>query len=384
MYTEYFYSDFFFSPDQMVRKRVNAQANDGGESSTSKRQKEEDIHVDHSKRDRRQADDEEAVDYGEEQPVIESTIPAPPQEASTPVTETIPVTQEDEEKSRITRALESWCRNNISMEKDDPDANDRVAALAEVALLLVLEYEKYPNADSMRAELEDIGSVIGGDQVVTRYINFILSLQNQLKKTRAQAERNMRQQQHMNHQFVGHPGNQFAFGHHQGGMIPMMMHPGGQPMYIPGHQVPMYMGPHGFPMAPPQQLTQPRGNLTLNATGEMTALQKQKEKERKRKEILAECTEHLKALLERVTKSTDAAEKAKIYELIDKVKKRIDSLKEVSPPSAPSQKGSFGKGPIRGYYGNQYVNPNLLAQQSNPNMSQQSGEQGASSAPPNQ
>jgi hypothetical protein len=116
----------------------------------------------------------------------------------------------------------------------------------------------------------------------------------------------------------------------------------------------------------------------------MTAFQKQKEKERKRKEILAECTEHLKALLERVTKSTDAAEKAKIYELIDKVKKRIDSLKEVSPPSAPSQKGSFGKGPIRGYYGNQYVNPNLIAQQSNPNISQQSGEPGASSAPLNQ
>ena len=165
--------------------------------------------------------------------------------------------------------------------------------------------------------------------------------------------------------------------------MPMMMHhPGNHHMY--GHQMPMYMAPHGFPMAPPQHMGPPRGNLTLNATGEMTALQKQKEKERKRKEILAECTEHLKALLERVTKSSDAAEKAKIYELIDKVKKRIDSLKEFTPPSVPVQRGPQAKGPIRGYYGNQYVNPSLLAQQSNQSPPPHAEEPGVSAAPPDQ
>lgn len=367
----------------MVRKRVNPQANDSGQASTGKRRKDEVESVETHANERKQANDEEAVDYGEEHPITDSSTTAVKKEVPITPTETAPISQEQEEKIRITKALESWCRNNISMEKDDPDANDRIAALAEVALLLVLEYEKYPNSDSMRTELEDIGSIIGGEQVVTRYINFILSLQNQLKKTRAQAERSLRQQQqHMAQQFA-HTSAQFPFGH-PGGMIPMMMHPGGHhPMYVPGHQMPMYMGSHGFPVGPPQGIPPPRGNLTLNATGEMTALQKQKEKERKRKEILAECTEHLKALLERVTRSTDAAEKAKIYELIDKVKKRIDSLKEVTPPSAPSQKTSHAKGPIRGYYGNQYVNPSLLAQQGGTNdPSHAVGEQGASSMPP--
>jgi hypothetical protein len=139
-----------------------------------------------------------------------------------------------------------------------------------------------------------------------------------------------------------------------------MNHPGMAPMYMQGAPHPMYMAQHGTFL--PQGHGPARGNMTLNATGEMTAVEKHREKERKRKEILAECTEHLKALLERVTKSTDPNEKAKIYELIDKVKKRIESLKEATPAPAPA-KAPPTKGPIRGYFGNQYINPKILEQQ---------------------
>lgn len=334
------------------------EATDASHSTGSKRRPEDDTIGVSAKRGRGNENEDDTVDYGEE---VNHAAPQPvASETQVHLAQEIMVSPEEEEKARITRALESWCNNNIAMDKDDPDANDRVAALAEVGLLLVFDLEKYPNADSMRSELQDIGSIIGGDLVVTRYINFILSLQNQLKKTRAQAERHMRQQQHMMGQF---PGGPFPFPH-PGGMMPMMMHPSGQPMFVPGQQMPMFMGGHGFPMQQPmgsQQLG--RGNLTFNATGEMTAVQKQREKEKKRKEILAECTEHLKALLERAMKTTDSGEKAKIYELIDKVKKRIESLKEVVPsPPAPS-KAAAPKGPVRGYYSNQYINPKLLEQQ---------------------
>ena len=346
-----------------MTKKVNLQPNENSRNAATKRKPDADQDETMTKKGRHAQEDEDAVDYGQEESHSQSN---PTVSADQPMGDNVVphMSPEEADRARITKALESWCRNNIAMEKDDPDADDRVGALAEVGLLLVFEHEKYPNAESMRAELEDIGSIIGGEQVVTRYINFILSLQNQMKKTKMQAERQMRHHQQMMHnQQQFHPAAQnFPFPH-PGGM--MMMHPGGGPaMFMPPH--PMYMGPHGFPMQqmqqPPHQAP-PRGNMTLNTTGEMTAVQKQREKERKRKEILAECTEHLKALLERTTKTTDPTEKAKIYELIDKVKKRIDSLKE-APPAQPATaaKPAGPKGPIRGYFGNQYVNPKLAEQ----------------------
>lgn len=333
--------------------KVNLKPNENSRQSASKR-KSNDNEGQEQKRSR--IEDEDVVDYGEDEPQV-PTETAPTSEKVPQEAQQAQMTPEEAERLRITSQLERWCRNNISSDKDDPEAEDRVAALAEVGLLLVLEIEKYPNADSMRTELADIGSIIGGDQIVTRYINFILSLQNQLKKNRVIAERQMRQQQQMMQQA-------FAFPHH--GMMPMMIHPGGPHMFVPHHQ--MYMALNGgFPM--PAAGGQPvpgqgRGNMTFSATGELTEAQKRREKERKRKEILAECTEHLKALLERVTKTTDQTEKAKIYELIDKVKKRIESLKEApAAPPAAVYKANAPKGPIRGYYGNQYVNPQLLEKQ---------------------
>ena len=343
-----------------VRKKGSTETPNDANVSGSKRKSDSSGVIADTKRGRPTQDDEDAVDYGEEGVHGEESQPVATDPEQAVSSEPTP-SPEDQEKLRITRALESWCRNNIGAEESDPDAADRVAALAEVGLLLVFDLEKYPNADSMRSELQDIGSIIGGDLVVTRYINFILSLQNQLKKTRAQAERQFRQ----HHQMMGHfPGGPFPFPH-PGGMMPMMMHPSGHSMFVPGQQMPMFMGGPGFPMVQPAMNQQPggRGNMTLNATGEMTAVQKQREKERKRKEILAECTEHLKALLERATKTTDAGEKSKIYELIDKVKKRIESLKEAVPAPVSVSKAPPPKGPVRGYYSNQYINPKLLEQQ---------------------
>lgn len=341
------------------KRKVVLQPNEASSGTSMKSQSvEKGVTQTHQKRARHH-EDEHDVDYGEENQTSQS------QAVEQVVSETqpdqpIPVSPEAEERLRISKALESWCNNNISKDSDDGDVAERVAALAEVGQLLVFDMEKYPNAETMRVELQDIGSIIGGDVVVTRFINFILSLQNQLKKTRAQAERQMRQQQMM-HQAHFPPSMGHGFQQFPAGMMPMMMHPGGQPMFVPGGPG-MFMGPHGFPIPAPAGSGSSRGNMTLNATGEMTAVEKQREKERKRKEILAECTEHLKALLERVTKTTDAAEKSKIYELIDKVKKRIESLKEVTPPQQTAR-APVPKGPVRGYYGNQYINPKLLEQQ---------------------
>lgn len=353
------------------KRKVVLQPNEASSGQLLKSQTDEKGLSQASQKRARHHEEENDVDYGEEhqtsQPqAVESVVPeAHPDQA-------IPVSPEDQERFRINKALESWCNNNISKDSDEGDVAERVAALAEVGQLLVFDMEKYPNAETMRGELQDIGGIIGGDLVVTRFINFILSLQNQLKKTRAQAERQMRQQQMMHQAHfpatMGHGFQQFPMG-----MMPMMMHPGGQPMFVPGGPG-MFMGAHGFPVPAPAASGSSRGNLTLNATGEMTAVEKQREKERKRKEILAECTEHLKALLERVTKTTDPAEKSKIYELIDKVKKRIESLKEVTPtqqvPRAP-----VPKGPVRGYYGNQYINPKLLEQQQQQPLQGNSGGQ---------
>ena len=355
----------FFRDLMAPKKKVILQPNDASAGYVSKRKSDEDMKSHHNKRSRHdENDDEDAVDYGE---VDHSGEQKADTQGDTVVNEVAhtPMSAEEEERNRIAKALESWCNNNISKESEDGDVAERVAALAEVGQLLVFDMEKYPNADSMRSELEDIGSIIGGDVVVTRFINFILSLQNQLKKTRALAERHLRQQQMMHQaQFAGAHPHGF-----QGFTMPMMIQPGGQHMFVPGGPG-MYMGQQGFPVP---HGAGARGNMTLNATGEMTAVERQREKERKRKEILAECTEHLKALLERVTKTTDASDKAKIYELIDKVKKRIESLKEVTPPVAPVMKAPAPKGPIRGYYGNQYVNPKLLEQQQRQQQSQGEG-----------
>jgi hypothetical protein len=339
-------------------KRMTKKLDDQGEWNPSKRKVESSSSPSSEAHKRGRIEDEDAVDYGEEPQSERAEVTANSEESG--VTQSRPPmsTPGEDEKHRIMKALESWCTNNIAKDKDDPESDERVTALAEVGLLLVFEHEKYPNAESMRTELEDIGSIIGGEQVVTRYINFILSLQNQLKKTRMQAERHFRQQQqqHMMQQFPGHTGFQFP----PHGMMPVMMHPGG-PMFVP--QQGMFLSTHGFPgqvPGPHGSQHAGHGNMTLNATGEMSEVQKRKEKERKRKEILAECTEHLKALLERATKTSDPPEKAKIYELIDKVKKRIDSLKEVPASQQMALPKQSTKGPIRGYFGNQYINPQLL------------------------
>jgi hypothetical protein len=332
------------------KRKVVLQATESGKGEETKKS-ELDVLEARKKRFKRPEEDDEVVDYGEGQSDSPSQPATMPEQL--PTQGQVQLSPEEEERARITKALESWCNNNIAKEKDDPDLAERVSALAEVGLLLVFDLEKYNSADTMRTELEDIGSIIGGEQVVTRYINFILSLQNQLKKTRALAERQLRQHQQMIQQVP------FAPPHFHQMPMQMMGHPGVPPMFMQGAPHPMYMAQHGFP---PQGHVPARGNMTLNATGEMTAVEKHREKERKRKEILAECTEHLKALLERVTKSTDPSEKAKIYELIDKVKKRIESLKEVAPAPVPA-KAPAPKGPIRGYFGNQYINPKLLEQQ---------------------
>lgn len=339
-----------------VKRKVNLQPNETSKAAEGRNRSDNEAPSTRQKRAKREEAEDDVVDYGEEHTEHSSPKPSTTETQPSHQAPTSQLSPEEEERSRITKALESWCNNNIAKEKDDPDVADRVAALAEVGLLLVFDLEKYNSAESMRSELEDIGSIIGGELVVTRYINFILSLQNQLKKTRAIAERQHRQQ-HMVQQMPFGGAHFHPMGHVPHGMMPMMGHPGG-PMFMPGMPHPMYMGNPAFP-GPGAGLA--RGNMTLNATGEMTAVEKQREKERKRKEILAECTEHLKALLERVTKATDPAEKAKIYELIDKVKKRIESLKEVTPaPAHPKAQPAKGAG--RGYYGNQYINPKLLEQ----------------------
>jgi hypothetical protein len=347
--------EFFRIVNMPAKRKVNLQPNDSTKAADARKGSDSEASSIRQKRFKQADAEDDVVDYGEER-TEHTSQPAAPSEAQPNAERTVQLSPEEEERVKITKALESWCNNNIAKEKDDPDVADRVAALAEVGLLLVFDLEKYNSADSMRSELEDIGSIIGGELVVTRYINFILSLQNQLKKTRAIAERQHRQHHMM--QQMPFPGAHF---HPMGGhvphvMMPMMGHPGG-PMFMPGHH-PMYTGNPAF--AGPGHAPA-RGNMTLNTTGEMTAIEKQREKERKRKDILRECTDHLKALLERSTKSTDQAEKAKIFELIDKVKKRIESLKEVTPqPAHP--KAQPAKGANRGYYGNQYINPKLLEQ----------------------
>ena len=334
------------------KRKVTPQANEQVKGSDTKKDEQEILEA-RKKRFRRPDEDDEVVDYGEERSQSQSHSDAAVAPDQVVCEAPAQVSPEEEERARISKALESWCNNNISKDGNEPDVAERVSALAEVGLLLVLDLEKYNNAESMRSELEDIGSIIGGELVVTRYINFILSLQNQLKKTRALAERQFRQHHHMMQQAP------FAAGQFHPYNMPMMAHPGGATMFMQAAHHPMYIPPHGFGGPPPASA---RGNMTLNATGEMTAVEKQREKERKRKEILAECTEHLKALLERVTKSTDPSEKAKIYELIDKVKNRIESLKEVNPNVQPA-KPHVPKDPSRGYFGNRYINPKLLEQQ---------------------
>lgn len=337
----------------MTQTKVNLLPNERSKSQSIKRAFTEPGDDQSTKKTKGSGDGEEDVDYGE----IDAESPPSQQavDANSPENEPAPDKDAvaDIERSRIHAALESWCRSNVSVEEGDAEGDDRVAALAEVGMLLVFEQEKYPDAEAMRAELEDIGSIIGGDQVVKKYINFLLSLQNQLKKSKAMADR-----QHRQHQF-SRPGHQQMMYPMHPMPFPMMMHPPnpnmfGHPQMYPQPPFGM-MGPH-----PPG----PRGNMTLNATGEMSAVQKQKEKERKRKEILHECTEHLKALLERVSKASSPEEKAKIFELIDKVKKRIDSLRETHPSAPAASAGSkpapsAGKAGIRGYYSNQYVNPSL-------------------------
>ena len=326
------------------KRKANLQTKGSTESADVKRVRDEES-IDVAQADTKKTDNidmasnEVAVDYGDVDVSLASTVPG-----SAPATSgdnvQITASHDIDEKLRITKALQSWCRNNIVMEAGDVDGDDRVSALAEVGLLLVFEQAKYPDAPSMKIELEDIGSIIGGDDVVKKYINFILSLQNQLKKVKYQAERQMRHHHHQQQP----PFQPMAHYPYQGGVMAQ-----GGPVFYQ-QMNPMFAHPMQH-HAPPMNV----GNRTLNTTGEMTAVQKQRERERKRKEILAECTEHMKALLERVTRSTDTTEKAKIYELIDKVKKRIDSLKEVP---APTQKPSNS----RGYFGNQYVNPNLNQQ----------------------
>lgn len=348
------------------KRKVNLQPKEASKSTGAKRRRDEETgNLDAEGVVECSLEQEVAVDYSNEDHTIAEGAIDSSRERSIDA-ESTPASLEESDHVRMTKALESWCRNNILLEKGDSDANERVTALAEVGLLLVFEQTKYPDAASMAVELEDIGSIIGGDVVVKKYINFILSLQNQLKKAKLQADRQQRHH-HPSHgprQQHFHSGGHFAFPPH-GGLMPMMGHPNG-PMFY--QQQPMFLGHHPQ-MMPLQQLAHagpsgvggPRGNMTLNTTGEMTAVQKQREKERKRKEILGECTEHLKALLERAGKASDQAEKAMIFDLIDKVKRRIDSLKEIPQAKQMSARAPAPNGQIRGYYGNQYVNPNVAA-----------------------
>ena len=233
---------------------------------------------------------------------------------------------DEDQRNRILEALKGWCRSNITPDgEDDSDISERSEALAEVGMLLVFEYEKYQDANAMRSELSDIASIIGGEHVVTKFVNFLLSLQNQVKKAHAIAAARTAKKN------VQISANQRPIV--PVSTIPMHLRPAAQPVLF---SKPVMAG-QAWPIHPQQLQTMPQ----YNQNHSMPAPRKREsEFEIKRNQILAECTEHLKTLIEKASKASDPKEKATILELIMKVKGRMESLKSTSPPSGAVHGGS--------------------------------------------
>ena len=234
----------------------------------------------------------------------------------------------DDQRNRIIDALKGWCRSNITSDgDDDSEVAERSEALAEVGMLLVFEHEKYGDSSAMKAELADIESIIGGDQVVTKFINFLLSLQNQVKKAQAiaaakEAKRNS---------LV--PAQQIPLASMSS--VPMHMRPAAQPV--------LYTKPFNPHAQSWQNQSQPHQSYSAYSANSMNPVPKKKESEfeMKKNQILAECTEHLKLLIEKASKASDPKEKATILELIKKVKSRMDSLKTASVGPTSGSVGTF-------------------------------------------
>lgn len=237
---------------------------------------------------------------------------------------------EEEQRKRILAALNGWCTSNITADgEDDSDVSERSEALAEVGMLLVFEYEKYIDANAMRSELADIESIIGGDQVVTKFINFLLSLQNQIKKAHAIAAARDAKKNAQNN-LSQRPIISMS-------TVPMHLRPAAQPVLFSkpvtsGQSWPSHSQHH--PSFPPYT-----SNVMIP-----TARKKESEFEIRKNQILAECTEHLKALIEKASKASDPKEKATFLELIKKVKGRMDSLKS-TPSSAVATPGVASRPP---------------------------------------
>lgn len=257
-----------------------------------------------------------AVDYDDSEGVVNMNSLV--NSTSTPEATTARNEVDDLQRGRILEALKGWCRSNITADgSDDSDVSERSEALAEVGMLLVFEYEKYPDSNAMRAELADIESIIGGENVVTKFVNFLLSLQNQVKKSHAiavarDAKKNAQTQA------AQRPVIPMS-------TIPMHLRPAAQPVLF-SRPVP---NGQPWPIHPQQHATLPQ--YTPNQMG--APRKRETEFEIKRNQILAECTEHLKTLIEKASKASDPKEKAKILELIKKVKSRMESMKSTSSPA---------------------------------------------------
>jgi len=268
----------------------------------------------------------EVVDYDDSTHKVHDETPRMPETQDKQLN-----TPTDEQKSRITSALNNWCKSNIvASDEDADDVNERSEALAEVGMLLVFEYEKYPDAVSLRAELQDIESIIGGESIVTKFVNFLLSLQNQIKKANAIAaakENKLRAAATAQTQPAPIP---------TGPSIPMQFRPAAQPVIFHPQmwqqQQPMFQTSGGFP---PRQAQSYPGNMIAQAPHRRGIQKVESEYEIKKNQILGECTEHLKVLIEKASKATDPKEKAAVLELIKKVKARMESLKTegASPPA---------------------------------------------------
>jgi hypothetical protein len=234
----------------------------------------------------------------------------------------------DDQRTRILEALRGWCRSNITPDgDDDSEVAERSEALAEVGMLLVFEHEKYGDSSSMKAELADIESIIGGDHVVTKFINFLLSLQNQVKKAQAIAAAKEAKKS------APVPAQQTPVGPMSS--IPMHLRPAAQPVLFTKP-----FNPHAQPWQNQGQPHQSFPGYSSHSIGTVTK-KKESEFEMKKNQILAECTEHLKVLIEKGSKASDPKEKATILELIKKVKSRMDSLKNASGSSVSGSPGTF-------------------------------------------
>ena len=266
-----------------------------------------------SRLDRDEQGADSLVDYEDS---VGAGISKGPNEPDIAISEPANNSEDQDQRNRILAALKAWCGANITADDDeDGDITERSDALAEVGMLLVFEFDKYSDSSAMKSELSDIESIIGGDQVVMKFINFLLSLQNQVKKANAIAA---------------------AKEARKSAAVPNQPKP-----TIPISTVPMHLRPAAQPVIfsrpvdagqPWPGVSQPHQGFANFAPHAMQATPRKQESEYevKKRQILAECTEHLKTLIEKGSKATNPQEKATILELIKKVKARMESLKSAN------------------------------------------------------